>query len=52
MAAKHHNVPFYIAAPFSTIDQTMQTGKSIVIEQRSPDEVTSIGGVRVAPHGK
>jgi methylthioribose-1-phosphate isomerase len=49
--AKVHGIPFYIAAPISTIDFTVRTGREIVIEQRSPDEVTSIGKERIAPKG-
>ncbi|CAG7786896.1 unnamed protein product [Allacma fusca] len=51
VTAKHHNVPFYIAAPFSSIDPSIESGDGIVIEQRSSDEVTSIGGIRIAPIG-
>lgn len=49
--AKHHGIPFYIAAPFSTFDLTLATGDEIPIEERSRDEVTSFGGKLVAPHG-
>ena len=42
IAAKYHNVPFYIAAPKSTIDPTIKTGKEIVIELRNKEEVTMI----------
>ena len=49
--AKENGVPFYVAAPTSTIDPSIATGKAIVIEERSPDEVTSIRGVRTAPAG-
>lgn len=48
MAAYHH-IPFYIAAPFSTFDFSIQTGKEIVIEERDPDEVRKINGVYSAP---
>ncbi len=47
--ANRHNVPFYVAAPLSTIDQLAQTGNDIPIEERSADEVTEIFGTRVAP---
>jgi len=47
--AKEHDIPFYVAAPLSTIDLSIQTGDEIPIEQRSPDEVSTIGGRRVAP---
>ncbi len=42
IAAKYHNIPFYIAAPKSTIDPTIQTGDEIVIELRNKEEVTII----------
>ena len=44
IAAKYHNIPFYIAAPLSTIDTSIKTGDEIVIEERSHDEVTHING--------
>ncbi len=47
--AKHHHIPFYIAAPSSTFDLSIATGADIPIEQRQPDEVTGFGGVRTAP---
>lgn len=49
--AKHYNVPFYIAAPTSTIDFEMESGKEIEIEERDSKEVTHIGDVRIAPEG-
>jgi len=49
--ASHHNVPFYVAAPLSTIDVTLSDGTGIPIEERSPDEVTHIGGRRIVPEG-
>ena len=49
--AKEHGLPFYIAAPTNTIDLSIHTGEGIVIEERSPDEVTSFQGVRAAPEG-
>ncbi|MGH7675134.1 MAG: S-methyl-5-thioribose-1-phosphate isomerase, partial [Gemmatimonadales bacterium] len=49
--ARHHGVPFHCAAPSSTIDAALPTGDDIPIEQRSPDEVTSFAGRRVAPAG-
>ena len=42
--AKYHNIPFYIAAPLSTIDTSIKTGDEIVIEERSHEEVTHING--------
>lgn len=44
IAAKYHNIPFYVAAPLSTIDTSIKTGDEIVIEERSRDEVTHING--------
>ena len=49
--AKAHNVPFYVAAPVSTIDVNCPNGAAIPIEERSAAEVTQIGGTRVAPEG-
>jgi len=49
--AKENGIPFYVAAPTSTIDLTLKSGDKIPIEERSPEEVTSIKGVRVAPQG-
>ena len=51
VVAKAYNVPLYIAAPISTIDFDIETGDEIVIEERSPEEVTHINGVRIAPEG-
>jgi methylthioribose-1-phosphate isomerase len=50
MAARH-GVPFYVAAPRSTIDPDTPTGAGITIEERDPDEVTHVGGSAVAPDG-
>ncbi len=47
--AKYHSVPFYIAAPSSTIDPSILNGKEIVIEERSGAEVREIFGVKIAP---
>ncbi len=49
--ASHHGVPFYIAAPSSTLDPSMADGSSIPIEERSSEEITHIEGVPVAPAG-
>jgi methylthioribose-1-phosphate isomerase len=49
--ARAHGIPFYVAAPLSTIDLTLATGDLIPIEERAPDEVTTIAGERVAPDG-
>lgn len=51
IAAKYHNVPFYIAAPLSTIDISIKTGEDIVIEERSREEVTHINGKSVCAEG-
>ncbi len=49
--AKENNVPFYVAAPTSTIDPALATGAEIPIEQRKPEEITHIKGVLIAPEG-
>ena len=49
--ADRHGVPFYVAAPRSTIDPDTPDGGAIPIEERAPEEVTSVRGVRVAPEG-
>ena len=49
--ANAHGVPFYIAAPVSTIDPNTPDGSAIPIEERSAAEVTEIGGTRIAPEG-
>ncbi|MCB9520348.1 MAG: S-methyl-5-thioribose-1-phosphate isomerase [Myxococcales bacterium] len=49
--ARFHNLPFYVAAPTSTIDLETADGSGIPIEQRSADEVVRIGGVTIAPVG-
>ncbi|EPR27438.1 S-methyl-5-thioribose-1-phosphate isomerase [Geobacillus zalihae] len=51
LLAKSFDIPFYVAAPLSTIDLTTKTGADIPIEERHPDEVTHIAGVRIAPEG-
>ncbi len=48
---KAHNIPFYVAAPYSTIDPKLHDGKDIVIEERAPEELTTIAGKRIAPEG-
>ncbi|MDO9464962.1 MAG: S-methyl-5-thioribose-1-phosphate isomerase [bacterium] len=47
--AKAHNIPFYVAAPISTFDMKIKSGKQIPIEQRSPEEITNLYGKRIAP---
>ena len=49
--AKQHEIPFYVAAPFSSLDLKIPDGSHIPIEQRDPSEVTHISGVRVVPDG-
>lgn len=49
--ARHHGVPFYVAAPLSTIDAAAPDGSAIPIEERDAAEVTSFAGVVVAPPG-
>jgi methylthioribose-1-phosphate isomerase len=49
--AKEHAIPFYVAAPTSTIDLTTASGDQIPIEERSAEEVTIFAGVTVAPAG-
>ena len=49
--ARENNVPFYVAAPISTLDLTLKSGDEIPIEQRAAHEVTHIFGVPVAPEG-
>jgi methylthioribose-1-phosphate isomerase len=44
--AKHHDVPFYVAAPLSTVDYEIESGADIPVEERSPEEVTRIKGVQ------
>ena len=49
--AKENGVPFYVAAPVSTFDPSLETGDGIVIEERAADEVLFVSGVRIAPEG-
>jgi len=49
--AREHNVPFYVAAPLSTIDLDTPDGDHIPIEERSAREVTHVGGSQIAPDG-
>ena len=49
--AKYHGIPFYVAAPVSTVDLSVADGSGIPIEERSPEEVTHIAGGRIAPEG-
>ncbi len=47
--ARRHNVPFYVAAPLSTIDPKLSSGEQIPIEERDPNEVTHIGTLQITP---
>jgi len=49
--AGHHGVPFYVAAPWSTVDLATPSGREIPIEERPSDEVLVINGQRIAPEG-
>ncbi|HUQ63253.1 MAG TPA: S-methyl-5-thioribose-1-phosphate isomerase [Acidimicrobiales bacterium] len=49
--ARHHGIPFYVAAPTSTIDPACRSGVDIPIERRHPDEVAMMAGHVVAPEG-
>jgi len=49
--ANAHGIPFYVAAPTTTIDLSLTSGYQIPIEERSPEEVTQIQGVSIAPKG-
>ena len=49
--AAHHGIPFYVAAPRSTFDFSLESGAQIPIEERLADEVSAIGGTRIAPEG-
>jgi len=49
--ARHHGVPFYVAAPLSTLDRECPDGAAIPIERREAGEVTTLGGRRLAPAG-
>jgi len=51
LIAKAHKVPFYVAAPLSTIERAIPDGSHIPIEERDPKEVTNWGGVQTAPDG-
>jgi methylthioribose-1-phosphate isomerase len=49
--AKENGIPFYVAAPISTVDLSLNNGDQIEIEERSSDEVTDFRGVQIAPIG-
>jgi methylthioribose-1-phosphate isomerase len=47
--AGHHQIPFYVAAPFSTVDMNISSGKEIIIEEREHDEIRRWGNIQLAP---
>lgn len=49
--ARHHGIPFYVAAPFSTIDASIPCGNSIPIEERAVEELTQMFGADLGPSG-
>ncbi|MCC7103558.1 MAG: S-methyl-5-thioribose-1-phosphate isomerase [Chloroflexi bacterium] len=49
--AREHNIPFFVAAPVSTVDLSLASGAEIPIEERSADEVVTLNGQRIAPLG-
>ena len=49
--ARENKVPFYVAAPISSIDMSLKSGEEIPIEERNPKEVTHILGKQIAPAG-
>jgi len=49
--AHHHGIPFYAALPLSSVDPRLESGQGIPIEERSPEEVLELRGVRLAPLG-
>ena len=51
IVAQAHNVPFYVAAPFSTIDFKLVDGKQIPIEERHPSEIYQIGNTEICAKG-
>jgi methylthioribose-1-phosphate isomerase len=50
--ARHHEIPFYVAAPTSSIDLTKRTGNEIFIEQRPSSEMTTIKGINISAEGQ
>jgi methylthioribose-1-phosphate isomerase len=49
--AQRHGIPFYVAAPYSTLDLSLASGAEIPIEERAAGELTSLAGVEIAPRG-
>lgn len=52
VCAKHHNIPFYVCAPTTSIDLSLAHGKDIPIEERPHKEMTDVAGTRIAAPGK
>jgi len=48
--AKHHKIPFFVAAPLSTFDRRHEES-DIIVEERDPDEICTMAGARLAPRG-
>ncbi|XP_072925099.1 methylthioribose-1-phosphate isomerase isoform X1 [Hemitrygon akajei] len=51
IAAHHHHIPFYVAAPSSSCDLSLERGDQIVVEERPAEELTDVNGVRIAAPG-
>jgi methylthioribose-1-phosphate isomerase len=51
LMAEHYKIPFYVAAPLSTIDRRTPEGEKIPIEERTPDEVLRVGDTCIVPEG-
>ena len=49
MLSKVHKIPFYVAAPLSTIDPTARNGDMIPLEERGPEEIYQIGRMKIGP---
>ena len=52
IVAKHHGIPFYVVAPSTSIDLTLESGNDIIIEERPHSEMTSIKGQKIAAEGE
>jgi methylthioribose-1-phosphate isomerase len=48
--AKYHKIPFYVAAPLSTFDR-INAEEDIIVEERDPEEICTLAGLRLAPQG-
>lgn len=51
IVAQAHNIPFFVAAPFSTIDFELESGSEIAIEERDAQEISQIGSTKICPPG-